>query len=64
MPLREVHEKLMVSNCSVAPVLDDGELIGIVDKENINELIMVKGALMRETGSELDLGHRPNNNDF
>ncbi|MEZ4934293.1 MAG: CBS domain-containing protein [Saprospiraceae bacterium] len=35
MPIQEVYEKLM-SSCSVAPVLDHGELIGIVDKENIN----------------------------
>lgn len=43
--LPEVYQKLMTNSCSVAPVIEDGELIGIVDKENINELIMVKEAL-------------------
>ena len=45
MPLQEVYQKLMASGCTVAPVLDKGKLIGIVDRENINELIMVKEAL-------------------
>lgn len=45
MPLQEVYQKLMASGCSVAPVLDQGKLIGMVDRENINELIMVKDAL-------------------
>ena len=45
MPLQEVYQKLMASGCTVAPVLDNGKLIGIVDRENINELIMVKEAL-------------------
>lgn len=45
MPIQEVYEKLMANSCSVAPVLDHGALIGIVDKENINELILVKTAL-------------------
>lgn len=45
MPLQEVYQKLMVNGCSVAPVMDAGQLAGIVDRENINELIMVKEAL-------------------
>jgi Zn-dependent protease len=47
MPLQEVYQKLMANGCSVAPVLDDGQLIGIVDKENIDELIMVDEALKK-----------------
>ncbi len=45
MPLQEVYQKIMMSKCPVAPVLENGELIGIVDKENIHEFIMVKKAL-------------------
>lgn len=45
MPLQEVYQKLIANGCSVAPVMDTGQLAGIVDKENINELIMVKEAL-------------------
>ena len=45
MPLQEVYQKLMANGCAVAPVLDNGKLIGIVDKENVNELIMIKAAL-------------------
>lgn len=48
MALQEVYQKLMASHCSVAPVLDNGQLIGIVDKENINELLMVNEALKSE----------------
>jgi len=45
MPLQEVYQKLMANGSSVAPVIDAGQLVGIVDRENINELIMVKEAL-------------------
>ncbi|MEQ9438410.1 MAG: site-2 protease family protein [Cyclobacteriaceae bacterium] len=48
MALQEVYQKLMASHCSVAPVLDNGQLIGIVDKENINELLMVNEAIKTE----------------
>lgn len=58
MPIQEVYEKLMSNSCSVAPVLDHGELIGIVDKENINELILVKTALaQRQAGKEAVVFH-------
>nr|WKN38637.1 site-2 protease family protein [Tunicatimonas sp. TK19036] len=46
--LQVVYQKFMASNCSVAPVLENGQLIGIVDKENINELLMVNEALKSE----------------
>lgn len=48
MPLQEVYQKLMANGCSVAPVLENGKLIGIVDRENINELLLVKAALTKE----------------
>jgi len=45
MPLQEVYQKLLANNFSLAPVLEDGEVIGIVDIKGINELITVKKAL-------------------
>jgi len=45
MPLQEVYQKLMMNKCTVAPVLENGQFVGIVDRENINELLMVKEAL-------------------
>jgi len=45
MDLKEAFQQLMASTCAVAPVVQDGELLGIVDKENINELLMVRQAL-------------------
>lgn len=50
MPLSEVYQKLMSSRCSVAPVMEGGQLLGIVDKENIEELIMIEEALKKENG--------------
>lgn len=47
MQLKEAFQQLMASNCSVAPVMDDSEVIGIIDKENINELLMVQQALKK-----------------
>jgi Zn-dependent protease/predicted transcriptional regulator len=44
MPLQEVYQKLMAHACAVAPVLKNGNLIGLVDLKNINELIMIKEA--------------------
>lgn len=45
MPLQEIYQKIMMTKNPVAPVLENGKLIGMVDKENINEFIMVKKAL-------------------
>lgn len=45
MSLTEVYQKIMSNRSSVAPVKQDGILIGMVDKENINELIMANQAL-------------------
>jgi len=45
MDLKEAFQQLMASDCAVAPVVNEGELMGIVDKENINELLMVRQAL-------------------
>jgi len=45
MSLQEVYQKMISSGCPVAPVIDSGNLTGIVNKENMEELLMVKGAL-------------------
>ena len=45
MPLQEVYQKLMASGCSVAPVLDQGKLIGMVDRENIDEILLINQVL-------------------
>ena len=45
MPLNEVFQNLMLKNCTVAPVIDNDKFIGIVDRENIYELLLVKEAL-------------------
>lgn len=45
MPLKDVYRKMMAGGTSVAPVQENGKLIGIVDKTNIDELLMVESAL-------------------
>ena len=47
MPLQEVYHKMRTEGCSVGPVLDNGKFIGIVDKNNIDELLMVESALRK-----------------
>lgn len=45
MDLPEIFQKLMTDGSSVAPVMEDGKLVGIVDRDNINELILVQEAM-------------------
>jgi Zn-dependent protease len=45
MEVQEVYHKMMTNGCSVGPVYQDSRLIGIVDRENINELVLVNKAL-------------------
>lgn len=47
MPLKEVYLQMLTKGCSVGPVLENGKLIGIVDKNNIDELLMVESALKK-----------------
>ncbi|HSP13009.1 MAG TPA: site-2 protease family protein [Salegentibacter sp.] len=51
MPLQEIYQQILVQSISVAPVVHNGELLGIIDKENIYEFIMVKEAM----GKQLDM---------
>lgn len=50
-PLAEVFQQMILKNISVAPVIENGNMIGIVNRENIDELIMVKSALMKDTST-------------
>lgn len=45
MPLTEVYQKFVANRLSIAPVLESGQLIGIVDINGINELIKVRKVL-------------------
>ena len=45
MPLKDVYQKMMRQGCTIGPVLENGKFIGIVDKNNIDELLMVESAL-------------------
>jgi Zn-dependent protease/predicted transcriptional regulator len=45
MTLQEVFQLMMLKNCHAAPVIEHNEFIGMVDRENIYELLMVKEAL-------------------
>lgn len=45
MNLQNVYQKIVMSGCSVAPVFEHNVLVGIVDKENMDEILMVKEAL-------------------
>ncbi|MEY8021372.1 site-2 protease family protein [Muriicola sp. SD30] len=50
MPLQQVYEKFMSNNAQLAPVLEGGQLIGIVDAKGINEMVMIKKALAKKNG--------------
>lgn len=45
MDLQETYNTMMANNCTVNPVYENDQLIGVIDKENIMELIMVRDAL-------------------
>lgn len=44
MNLQDVYAKMLTNAINVYPVKDNGKLIGIVDKENVSELILVQQA--------------------
>ena len=44
-PLQDIYQKMARDGKSVSPVMDNGNLLGIIDKENIDELLMVREAL-------------------
>tara|TARA_R110002051_G_scaffold232905_1_gene294572 strand:- start:4753 stop:5856 length:1104 start_codon:yes stop_codon:yes gene_type:complete len=50
MPLHEVYEKLLTNSFSLAPVLENGQLMGIVNAKGINEMVMMKKALAKKDG--------------
>jgi Zn-dependent protease/predicted transcriptional regulator len=51
MPLREVYQKMMTEGSTVSPVFEEGKFVGIVNKTNIDELLMVESA-MKESSDD------------
>jgi CBS domain-containing protein len=49
MNLQEVYTRMMTDGCTVYPVQDKGKLLGLVDKENISELLLVQRALTKSS---------------
>lgn len=50
MNLEEVFKDIALRQDTVFPVLEDGSLIGLVNRENINELLMINSALNKANG--------------
>jgi predicted transcriptional regulator len=47
--LEEAYEKMRYQQITMAPIVDNGKVKGLIDMENINEFIMVRSALRRNT---------------
>jgi Zn-dependent protease/predicted transcriptional regulator len=47
--MEPVLEKLKTGCCAVLPVLDNGELVGLVTPENVSELVMIREAVRGRT---------------
>ncbi|MCS3613313.1 site-2 protease family protein [Salinibacter ruber] len=66
-PLDEVFQQMNARSCSTVPVVDGGQLVGLLTLENVGELIMVSSALEtrshsrvpRDQLSEAPLRERP-----
>ncbi|MFB6232609.1 MAG: site-2 protease family protein [Salinibacter sp.] len=48
-PLDEVFQRMNTADCSTAPVVQNGHLVGLLTLENVGELIMVSSALEAPT---------------
>lgn len=46
-PLQEAKEQMMKNRVSMVPVGENGQLLGVLDLENLNEFLMIKNALKR-----------------
>jgi Zn-dependent protease/CBS domain-containing protein len=51
-PLDEVFQRMNTADCSTAPVVQNGRLVGLLTLENVGELIMVSSALEAPTRAE------------
>ncbi|WP_263785514.1 site-2 protease family protein [Salinibacter grassmerensis] len=66
-PLDEVFQQMNARSCSTVPVVEGGQLVGLLTLENVGELIMVSSALEtrshsrvpRDQLSEVPLRERP-----
>lgn len=45
MELQDIYLKMMTNGELISPVFDKGELVGVLDRENISELILIREAL-------------------
>ena len=45
MELQDVYMKMLSNGDLISPVFDKGQLVGVLDRENINELILIREAL-------------------
>ncbi|TVR76713.1 MAG: site-2 protease family protein [Chitinophagaceae bacterium] len=43
--LNDVYHKMMIKKFDIAPVMENGELIGVLNTENISEFMMVRNAM-------------------
>jgi CBS domain-containing protein len=51
-PLDEVFQRMNTADCSTAPAVQNGRLVGLLTLENVGELIMVSSALEAPTRAE------------
>jgi len=51
MPLEEVYRKMIIGRYRVCPVYRNEELIGIIDQDNIQELITLQSAVKKRASS-------------
>jgi len=61
-PLDEVFQRMNTADCSTAPVVRNGRLVGLLTLENVGELIMVSSALQTRAVSGIqseDLSETP-----
>ena len=57
--LDEAFRQMQQSDCSTVPVVDNGELVGLLTLENVGELIMVTSALQVRDAEEIDRDPAP-----
>jgi CBS domain-containing protein len=53
MNLQEVYSTMLMNVNNIYPVKDNGRLIGVIDKENVSELILVQKATHGKGGMHL-----------
>ena len=49
MELQDIYFKMMTNGELISPIFEKGELVGVLDRENISELILIREALKGNT---------------